>query len=139
MPLPVWTLLISGFLLLSFFLLFATEASAGHRIVFARARAFADLRVADWQSKAKRHIDRWGGFNFRTLLHYLFHQLLSALLFINRLVERYISKLRHHNKQIARRAKQVSGSGHLAEIAIHKEDTALTDAEKTARKDHALQ
>ena|GEM_PF-2890376 len=138
MDLSVWILLISGFLLLSLVMLLATESKVGRRIVFSRARAFADLSVVGWQSRLKRRTERWGAFNIRTLFHYLFHQLLGALLFLNSLMERYISRLRYHNKKIAHRAKQISRSGHLGEIAAHKGDTALSDEEKTARKDHAL-
>ncbi|OGG41876.1 hypothetical protein A2837_01535 [Candidatus Kaiserbacteria bacterium RIFCSPHIGHO2_01_FULL_46_22] len=138
MHVSVWILLISGFLLLSLALLLATESKIGRRIIFGRTRAFADLHVVGLQSKMRRRTERWGTFNIRTLFHYLFHQLLGALLFLNGLAERYISRLRYHNKKIAHRAKQISSGGHLAEIAAHKGDTALSDEEKTARKEHAL-
>ncbi len=131
-------MLISGFLSLAFFLLFSLEAKAGHRFLLVKARGFADRKLLTVQTKMSSKLGHVKSFNLRTVMHYVLHQLLGAVLFINKLIERYINVLRHHNRQIARRAKSLSGDGHLAAIATHREDTALSEEEKEIRRENSL-
>lgn len=138
MTYPMWIMLISGFLLLAFFLLFGLEAKAGHRFLLTRARISADRKILAMQVRMSDKLGHVRSFNLRTVMHYVLHQFLGAVLFLNRLVERYINILRHHNRQIAKRAKSIGTDGHLGAIATHKENTALSEAEKTARMNHSL-
>lgn len=131
-------MLVSGFLSLAFFLLFSLEAKAGHRFLLVRARAFADRKLLAVQTRMSSKLGHVKSFNLRTVMHYVLHQVLGAVLFLNKLIEKYINFLRHHNRQIARRAKSLNGDGHLAAIATHKEDTALSDEEKSVRREHSL-
>lgn len=131
-------MLVSGFLLFAFFLLFSLEGKAGHRFLLANTRTLADRKLQSVQIKMSYKLGHVKSFNLRTVMHYVLHQMLGAVLFVNKLVERYINILRHHNRQIARRAKGPAGDGHLAAIAVHKEDTALSEEEKVALREQTL-
>lgn len=138
MPFPLWTLVISAVLLLILFALLQIEKGNGRRMLLVRTRANADLKLVELQTWQQRHSQRLRHFDLRVLFHFILHQLLGLVLFIIGWTERQISRLRSHNRLVAHEARRTTNPNHLDKIATHKETTALSASEKTARKERSL-
>lgn len=127
MSISFWIFLSSGALLALFFLLFAYEEGEGRRLVLARTRAYADLKIAAWQVRLRRRRENLKSWHLKSLLHFLFHQTITALLAALAKIESILHALRHHS--------QTSGVttspnhrpvGHLYSIAEHKAELRRT-------------
>lgn len=138
MPFPLWTLVVSVVLLLILFSLLQIEKGNGRRLILVRARAAADLKLVELEAWQKQRSHRLRHFDLRVMLHFVLHQLLGLVLFIIGWTERQINRLRSHNRLVAHEARRTTNPNHLDKIATHKETTALSAAEKTARKERSL-
>lgn len=128
----------SALFLAAFFFIFKAEATKNRRLFLAGIRGYLDRKIerqrVRWQIW-KRYV---GASSFRLFLHFLFHQALGLILFLNRKTEELLSRLRHHNRLLARTTAPRTVSGHLGDIAAHKASTALSEEEKLALKERRL-
>ncbi len=121
-------------------LLFLIERKRGVRFV-PRARHYADLTMERLYERTIGQLPTVNKAFFRHLFHYFIHKVLSRFL---RLLERAENLVRtvvriNRQKAIERRMKEAgSGDTHLQAIAEHKEQHALTEDEKIARKMAAI-
>lgn len=128
----------SALFLIGFFFVFQAENTKNGRLFLSGFRSYLDRKIERQQVRWqiwKRYV---GASSFRLFLHFLFHQVLGFILFLNRKIEGLLSRLRHHNRLLARTTTPRAVSGHLGDIAAHKATMALTEEEKVALKERRL-
>lgn len=141
----VLVLLGSVLFFLSWLLLLQAERDRSQRIVFIRLRGALD---SVFEIVARRFVMIRlivGKFTLQLGFRYLLHVVLRRVLlctagFYDRLMA-YFESNRHQTKVIrkAKREWRESRGGHLAELQEHRRLFSLSDSEKKARKDAALE
>lgn len=112
------------------------DAQQGRRIVLRRARAWFDGVVVSAGSKLTKFDTYLGRGITRLLLHYAAHSILHRLLALITRMEKRVEHLLRRNKQVAKDIQGTKSKTHLDEIAEHKEEVALTDAQKRKMRSH---
>ena len=127
----------SAALLLVLVALFKKEASRGERVMFSGARAQFDRAVMAVSAAFQKVMSRMGAGVFRVTLHYIMHQVLGALIESLMKVQKKLFELHERHLKISKAVREESEhNSHLDAIAAHKEETALTEAEKRKMKAH---
>lgn len=118
--------------------LFAIEKRRGARF-FPRMRYELDhavLRTAQTISGAFRYV---AVHVVRQVGHYSFHMLLSGALALMKRAERTVRSVMRTNKTLAKTAERDRATrSKLEEIALHKIETTLSEKERKAHKERAL-
>lgn len=111
----------------------------------ARGRRFAEplRKQLDRTATAVRdffeaHMPQFDRYHTRQLFHYIIHQALSVLLSAVASVEHGIRRIVRFNRRRAAIAREPRSDSHLTHMLAHKETSALSHDEKTARRDAAL-
>ena len=117
--------------------------SALFRIEDARGKRFLETvrnlldRGCELIGKGTRRLRIWFGSGMiRLFFHYLAHKLLKCGLAMIRTCERFFEKRLRYNRRKANQLSESIEQSHLAAIAEHKRDTALSDREKQRLKAH---
>lgn len=132
---PLTLLVTSGFITLLLVGLFRRERTRGVRYG-ARVRGVLDRVVTHIHTRIVESTIRVSGRTLRQSVHYIFHQILAALLRIVSGAESRIRTVMHLNKKRANRPeKSVS---HLAVINEHKRASRLSEDEIRVKKETAL-
>lgn len=128
--------IVSGVCLALLCIFFAIEDRRGQRFA-ARVRSMLDrsfeASLALWQ----QHTPVINGRFARNTFRYLFERVLSVVLKVIRVLERYVRLALSLNKK-KERTTTPNPSEHLTEIAAHKKSAQLSEKEKRTRKDKAL-
>lgn len=136
--LSVYIVSISSILLVTLFLLFKAENSRGKRFILGRLRERLD------QAIFKRTVLNQSGDNFfanasiRLFLHFMLHQLLGAALYIIKIMESFLSRVRRHNHRVAHQAIPTNTDNHLSHMARHKEEMSLNEEQKAKLRERSL-
>lgn len=138
MGMAFYVMIGSGLLLTAFALLLRAEAVNGRRLFLRQARQAIDLKLFERSRQWQIWKQYLGASSLRLFLHYLLHQVLSSILFIIRRLEKLLSRLRKHNRAIAKDVKNVRRENHLSHIAAHKVSTALSPEEQAALRERTL-
>ena len=138
METALWTLFVSGSLLLVFGTLFQVETSRDDRLFLGMLREWFDERLAGlgrWFSHLSLH---FGSGYIRILFHFLTHRVLDWLLKALKAFQSSLKQLQKRNKVKANTIREAQKKNHLDLIAEHKISTALTPAEKQELKDRSI-
>lgn len=137
MSTALYVLFASGLILIVLFFLFKAESARGKRFILGSARGALDMRLSLY-FKDKHHWRRHiGASSLRLFLHFVLHHMISGILFAIKSVEGRLSKLKRHNRLIAKKITS-GGNSHLRSIAKHKEENALSPEEREARNERSL-
>lgn len=118
--------------LLSF--VYVLEDIQGRRILLPRVRERFDAFLVRLLAKGTEvRLFFTHGF-LRLLLHYGVHSILKRIQAALRRVEKYIEALVRKNRTVAKEVRATKKKTHLEAIAKHKEEVALSDAEKQKRR-----
>jgi len=110
-------------------ILFRVEDARGKRFL-ETIRSLFDT-VCGVIARSIRRTRVWFGAGMvRLFFHYLAHKLLKVGLAVMRTCERFFEKRLRYNRQKAHKLSESIEQSHLAAIAEHKRDTALTEREK---------
>ena len=135
---------ISGGFVLGLIFLFRRERARGARYG-ERLRNACDCVVEDAQLSLRERARGFSGPALRQSAHYILHRLLSAALRGIQRAERAIHFILHFNRTRANGHSNGNGNGNgngagrrLSLIAEHKRAVALSEEEKTRRREAAL-
>ncbi len=117
--------------------LLVVERVSGHRYL-VRIRAPLDSVFEKALSAIGAQVPTVNKSFFRQLFHYSVHRALSRLLRLIEWASEGIRSIVHFNRKKAKVVTAPNPDSHLQKIAVHKEENALTDKEKKARKRAAL-
>lgn len=134
---PELALIITLSLTGGFIALLAYERARSVRHLRVIRTALDQLVVGGGDSLAQ-HIPRINRHFVRQLFHYLIHLIVALLLLMVRKAEAGLRAVSRINRRKAVKNLSVGVDTHLREIAAHKEEVALTEKQKKARKDAAL-
>jgi hypothetical protein len=132
---PLSLLIASGLVTLVLIGLFRHERARGVRYG-ARIRGVFDRIVTHIHMRFVQSSLRVSGRTIRQTVHYLFHQLLAALLRVVSGAESRIRAIMHLNKKRANRPEKPAS--HLAAINEHKRASKLSEDEARVKKEDAL-
>lgn len=118
-------------------LLLRVEAHSGTRR-FLRVRSALDRAVTALTARMSARMPQLNRHYFRQNFHYCVHVTLSALLWFVTRAEKGIKRIVRLNRSRARIVREPKTDSHLGKVLAHKETMALSEDEKTARKDAAL-
>ncbi len=133
---PLTLVLASGLFALALVGLFRHERARGTRYG-VRMRTVLDRVVTHIHTRFVQSSIRVSGRTMRQSVHFIFHQILAALLRIVSSVEDRIRTVMHLNKKRANRPENAASS-HLAMINEHKRASKLSEDEQRMKKDAAL-
>ncbi len=139
MPAAFYVMLASGLALLVVSLLFRSERNSGRRFIFRSARQRADAYIERSALSFLGVKKVMGGSSLRLFLHYVLHQLLSAVLFVINFVENRLHRLRAKNKVVAKDIRAKSDDSHLARVAEHKNAVSLSPEERERLRERSLE
>lgn len=134
---PYALLVTTGTLLAAWACLLMLERGRGRRLA-EPVRAHLDRMTAAAGGFFTAHVPELNRYYIRQLFHYVIHQALSLLLFVVGGVERGIRRIVRFNRRRAEIAREPRCDSHLTHMLAHKETTALSEEEKSARKEAAL-
>ncbi len=123
-----------------YILVLIVERRRGRRFG-ARMRGILDRALEGMRRSVGAHMPDINDRFFRQLFHYIIHLFLSSVIRVLEFLERGLRRIMRLNRKKAVTGVSASGAGgdsHLKKIAEHKEESALTEKEKTARKKAAL-
>lgn len=120
----------SAFVLVVLFALFKKETAREERIVLSAAREHLDTAVLKVGGAIAHFFAQMGAGTFRATIHYVLHQVLGVVIGGLTRVQRKLYELYERHTRMSREMRHSGGATHLNEIAAHKEETALTDAQK---------
>lgn len=118
-------------------LLLMVEARTGVRKLHG-IRSTLDRAVTAVTLRMSARMPQLNRYYFRQNFHYAVHVTLSALLWFVTYVEKGIKRIVRLNRSRARIVREPKTDSHLGKVLAHKETVALSEDEKTARKDAAL-
>lgn len=136
---PLTIALISGSLLFAFVLLLRIEAKHEHRVVLSRVRGVLDRFVVHatlFFTQLRMHA---GSGTIRIFFHQALQKCLTYLLRIIAWIGLRLEEMRTRNRMIVRSVRESREKSHLDLIAEHKAQFELTEEERTARKERALE
>jgi hypothetical protein len=134
---PYALLATTGTLLAGWVVVLLIERSRGRR--FAEpVRMHLDHIAVAIRGFFAAHMPVVNRYHMRQLFHYAIHQALSVVLFAIGTVERGVRRIVRFNRRRAEIAREPRSDSHLSHMLAHKEASALSEEEKTARKDAAL-
>ena len=114
------------------------EEERGYRF-FEQVRIridFLAVRIHNWMGHQMPHLDNQF---LRQLFHYLTNKVLSVLLGAIKRIEKFVLRAIQFNRQKAKKARTLyAHNSHLGEIAEHKKNASLSEEEKHARREAAL-
>lgn len=139
MPAAFYVMLASSLTLLLVSLLFRSERNSGQRFIFQTWRARADAYIEHSTISFLGVKKVIGASSFRLFLHYVLHQLLSAVLFVINFLENRLHRLRAKNKVAAKDIRVKSDDSHLARVAEHKSAVGLSPEEKERLRERSLE
>ena len=113
------------------------ERARGVRFL-APLRSAMDRMVLTVQTSFGESVPAVNRLFFRQLFHYLVHIFLSRVLKFLQWGERRTHSIVRFNRKKAVVSASVNPESHLQKVAAHKEESALTSAEKKERKAAAL-
>ena len=116
--------------------LFNAEARRGERILLTRIRNWLDRVVLYLGSAFGRLFTYIGAGVFKVVFHYFVHKILSRCIAVLHGIASYLSHLQIRNKRRAMTVRNGENRSHLDEIAAHKEETSLTEAERRKMRSH---
>jgi len=129
--------LVSGGVVLALTVLFRCERTRGARFAGA-ARTRFDHTLEEFGVRTRYLYRQCAGQTLRQSLHYVFHQILTAMLRLIQRAEASVYSIVRHNKNRANRHAEGAPSAHLSALAEHKRTTKLSDAQIRQRRDEAL-
>lgn len=132
-------MLASGLALLLVSLLFRSEERSGRRFLLSGLRDRADAYIERSAISFLGVKKVMGASSLRLFLHYVLHQILSAILFIINFVEDRLHRLRAKNKVVAKDIKAKSDDSHLARVAEHKNAVSLSPEERERIREQTLE
>jgi len=118
-------------------LLLIVEARSGTRKL-SRVRRALDRGVTAASLRMAANMPQLNRYYFRQTFHYVVHVTLSTLLWFVTRAEKGIKRIVRLNRSRARVVRTPASDSHLGQVLAHKETMALSEDEKTARKDAAL-
>lgn len=139
MPAAFYVMLASGIALLLVSFVFRSERNSGQRFILRASRERADAYIERSAVSFLGVKKVMGSSSFRLFLHYVLHQLLSAVLFIINFVENRLHRLRAKNKVVAKDIRAKSDDSHLARVAEHKSAVSLSPEEKERLRERSLE
>lgn len=134
---PVIVVAVSGSVAVVLIVLFRYEQARGVRYIEG-ARKLFDRSVRHAELRLKSIYRLMTGQTIRQSIHYLFHQVLSAILHQIQRLEDTVHTVARFNKDRANHRKNSVSPSHLSVMADHKRSTQLTDAQKQQRRDEVL-
>jgi hypothetical protein len=116
---------------------FRIEDARNGKLLFAvRLRGFFDAVVTKVVGKLSK-VETYLGKGFvRLMLHYFAHGILRRVLSFVSSTQKKLEHLLRRNKQVAKEIRTKKEKTHLDKIAEHKEETALTEAQKKKMRSH---
>jgi len=112
------------------------DAREGKLLMLSGFRVLFD-RFVVYIAKKLSTFDTYIGRGFaRIVLHYAAHGLLERLLLVLKKGEKRVEQLLRRNKQAVKGIKHNKKRNHLDEIADHKQEFALSDAQKEKMRSH---
>lgn len=139
MPAAFYVMLASGLTLLVVSLLFRSERNSGQRFILRTSREHADAYIEHSALSFLGVKKVIGASSLRLFLHYILHQLLSAVLFLINFVENRLHRLRAKNKVVAKYIRAKSDDSHLARVAEHKSAVSLSPEQKERIRERSLE
>jgi hypothetical protein len=130
----LWTVGVSGGLLLACSALFSIERTRGRRVLLPHVRAWLDEQLAALFLRFSHLSLGLGSGTIRIAALYLMHRLLGILMRLIKLGERAIARLQARNRRVARTVRAAKDKTHLDLIAEHKQTVSLTEREKRQLK-----
>ncbi len=137
MAVSLIAVLASGVLTLALVICFQYERSHSTRF-FRNVRGKFDRTIEQAKLRIGRKYEQITGQTMRQSIHYVFHQLLTALLRTIHRLEASIISIVRFNKNRATRHTDAAPSAHFSAIADHKREVKLSDTQKQQRRDQAL-
>ncbi len=142
----MWTPLIYTGILLVVFIVYVQfclyEERRGHRVVLGSFRGWLDRvidKITSTIEKAVRYVIRYIiTLSWYYSLHAFLMLLLKSLAGVYHMVEAVLIRNRDRARELRRERKKHTSNNHLEQIAEHKAEVKLTEAEKKKRKDKAL-
>lgn len=119
-------------------MVFVVERIRGKRYA-SRVRGALDQYFDEKREALAERIPMINHRFFRHLFHYIIHSVLSRFLKFLEWIERSVRAIVRLNRQKARVVIEPRPDSHLGQVVVHKEETALTEKEKKARKRAALE
>ena len=120
-------------------MLFRFERRRDFRIA-STARARFDVFITHTSIIIDRFLRMIGKDSVRQIFHYVLHAFLRGVLHVSRRWEQSLRDMMRANKSLAQNAERERTTlTKLEEIALHKLQTTLTEAEKKKHKDKMLQ
>jgi len=117
--------------------IFYIEDTRTHRF-FSSPRVWLDGKLQQLLLTWQASLLYVGGGAMRVWMHYMFHKLLGALMFLLHICNVQLARLQKRNKRVVRSVQAVRSETHLAAIEAHRQATALTPKEKQTLKDKSL-
>ena len=139
MPAAFYVMLASGLALLLVSLLFRSEQRSGRRFILSGLRERADAYIERSATSFLGVKKVMGASSFRLFLHYVLHQILSAVLFIINFVEDRLHRLRAKNKVVAKDIRAKNDDSHLSRIAEYKTAVSLSPEERERIREESLE
>ncbi len=136
MAVPLTMILLSGGVLCVLIALFRYERT--HQMRFLHyPRAMVDRTLEDAKLRVGQKYREVTAHTIRQSVHYIFHQILTALLHKLQRLEGSMYSIVRFNKNRAKR-RTASVTPHFSVIADHKRSTRLSPAEMQKKRDEAL-
>jgi hypothetical protein len=110
------------------------ERRRGRRFFAAGARGWLDKvveKVANWWGRSWDHFAKyWVQLNWYYGIHGVLRTFLRGIVKIYTYFEQMFERNRARTKQLRKEKRELSELNHLRQMALHKEETALTPAEQ---------
>ena len=110
------------------------ERRRGRRFFAAAVREWLDMiveRVANWWGRSWDHFAKyWVQLNWYYGIHGLLRAFLRGIVKIYTYFENMFERNRVRAKQLRKEKREIDELNHLRQMAVHKEETALTPAQQ---------
>jgi len=135
--------LISVLFFIALLFLVHKERRLGRRFFGVKIRTYIDQKLVVWGRKTAEGFDHFSKYIIQLNLHYSIHSILRMLLKViikfYTFFENRLEQNRKKAKQLRSEKRQLSEMNHLQQMTVHREDTALTPAQKEKLKERNLE
>ena len=129
--------------LISLLVMVSKERRNGRRFFASRLRGWADGvvdRVEAWLLRSVEHFIKYiVQLNWYYSIHSVLRTILRVMVRFYTYFEVLFERNRERTKKLRFEKKRLNEQNHLSQMAIHKEDTALTPAQKTKLRHKKLE
>jgi hypothetical protein len=130
------TMGVSGFVLMTFLVLFGLEDKNQKRVVLKGFRDWLDIKLTMFVNLLARSWKFVGTSMIRVSFHYLVHTVLGFFISLLHHGQAKLADWQQKNRSIVKAVKKAGTTTHLDKLSVFKKENTLTESQKKKLKKH---